>query len=92
MRGEHIVLKVHMKNPSGVLCALWQRKIPNGNQAVDIALPKYTGTDEHALYIKDCEESDMDMGPYFLQAVCSGGNVIRSNEFHPNIISGKQNS
>ena len=86
--GEKIVIDADICDLSSVLCALWQRNTRHGSEAIDVSLPKYNGTDQHMLCINDCDEKDLNMGPYFLQAVCSGDNTISSNMIHLNIAQG----
>lgn len=92
--GENITIKVDINNPSNVLCAMWQRVTTDGTEfeSININLPKYNGTkntpEEHVLCINDCEESDMDLGPYFLLAMCKDNKQIKSEHIHLNIAKG----
>lgn len=86
---EKIVINVHIKNPSSVLCYLWQMGKDDGSKAINTKLPKYAGTNTHVLNINDCEEKDMELGPYFLLAELVGGKEIRSNEISLRIVKGK---
>ena len=92
--GENITIKVDINNPSNVLCAMWQRVTTDGTEfeSININLPKYNGTkntpEEHVLCINDCEESDMDLGPYFLLAMCKDNKQIKSEHIHLNIARG----
>ena len=92
--GENITIKVDINYPSNVLCAMWQRVRTDGSEfeAININLPKYHGTkntpDEHVLCTNDCDESDMDLGPYFLLAMCKDNKQIKSEHIHLNIAKG----
>ena len=80
----------YIENPKNRMCATWRKETPHGDQALDLALPKYeeveTSPNERILCIKDC--SEVDTGTYFLLAGCYRDTEICSNRIDLQIVEG----
>ena len=88
--GEDAIITAYLENPENILCATWHKETPYGDQALDLALPKYKETanslNEQILRIKNCCEGDR--GIYFLLAGCSCNTEICSNRICLKIVEG----
>lgn len=91
--GEDATILASFGTPSAVLSISWMKKTERGDQAIDVIVPKHTGStcinevEKPMLTIKNCNESDI--GTYFLMAHCNDAISIESNKIDLKIVEGK---
>lgn len=90
--GEDVTINAFLENASAEQGVKWHKETENGNNVIDMTLPKYFGitkkSDNHLLVIRDC--SELDTGKYYLST--NHGNkkdVFISNTIQLDIIKGK---
>lgn len=87
-KGEDVKIRAYFGNSLAVRYVDWHKEIDGGSHAIDTTLPKYKGTIDQILMIRDCDESDV--GTYFIKVYVSCTDwEICSNKLHLQVLKGK---